>query len=191
MIRRSKRRTFWSAIRSVLRTIDRAIPIDDSWQKREAMVAKHRFGHGNQHNWQWYFNGRSGVYVSSLKHVCRWLRRCKYTHDATLFQERDFWQHPVTFETTQKGDCEDHAVWAWRKLIELGIPAELVYGKCTYVHPDDSAHVWVVFMRKERSYVLETTAKARKRMVLPVHKAKHYYSPEVSVDANLKTYVYD
>src|SRR5690348_3236184 len=46
---------------------------------------------------------------------------CEYVRDPV--HERDFWQHPKTFEQLRKGDCEDHALWAWRKLTELGISA--------------------------------------------------------------------
>jgi hypothetical protein len=45
-----------------------------------------------------------------------------------LFGEADFWQHPSTFERLRTGDCEDFAVWAWRKLIELGYDVDLVAG---------------------------------------------------------------
>lgn len=192
MTRGPIRRVLWPIVRPVLRALARALPVEDPWQKHEAKVAKHRFGQGNEHDWPWYFDGRSDVHVTSLKEVCRWLLNCKYAYDKALFQEDDFWQHPVTFETTRKGDCEDHALWAWRKLTELGIPAELVRGRCTYVtHPDSGAHAWVIFRRNDRPYVLEATAKAPKRMVLTLRKAKQYYCPEVSVDAQFKTYLYD
>ncbi len=33
------------------------------------------------------------------------------------------------FRGKRRGDCKDHALWAWRKLNELGIAAELVCGQ--------------------------------------------------------------
>ncbi len=78
------------------------------------------------------------------------------------------------------------------KLIELGIPAEFVVGRCTHFRrPDHAYHAWVVLKRDEQSYVLEATAKSPKRMVLPLRKAKPYYCPEVSVDGDFKTYVHE
>ena len=66
--------------------------------------------------------------VKSLQEICEWLVGCDYADDEAFFNEPDFWQHPVMFEQTRKGDCEDHALWAWRKLVELGFEAELVRG---------------------------------------------------------------
>src|SRR5205085_1473130 len=66
----------------------------------------------------WYFEGQSAVTVGSVDDVCEWLLECEYVHDPELFHEPDFWQHPRTFERLRKGDCEDHALWAWRKLVE-------------------------------------------------------------------------
>lgn len=192
MIRRLIKKALWPIIQPMLRHFVRSIPVDDPWKKHKSKIAKHRFGSGNIHEWQWYFEGRSDVHVDSLKGICRWLRCCKYAYDKALFQEDDFWQHPVTFESLRKGDCEDHALWAWRKLTELGIPAELVRGRFTHsTSPDNSAHAWVTFKRKNRSYVLEATAKESKKMILPLSKAKQYYCPEYSVDAEFITYVYD
>jgi len=66
--------------------------------------------------------GQSTVCVNDIAAICEWLADCEYVRDPV--HERDFWQHPKTFEQLRKGDCEDHALWAWRKLTELGIPAE-------------------------------------------------------------------
>jgi len=66
--------------------------------------------------------GQSTVCVNDIAAICEWLADCEYVRDPV--HERDFWQHPKTFEQLRKGDCEDHALWAWRKLTELGIPAD-------------------------------------------------------------------
>ena len=59
---------------------------------------------GSVHDWDWYLEGQSTVEVSSPKEIVDWLRCCKYMGDTILFHERDFWQHPVTFENMRKGD---------------------------------------------------------------------------------------
>jgi predicted transglutaminase-like cysteine proteinase len=33
-------------------------------------------------------------------------------------------EHPGAFERRRRGDCEDFALWAWRKLAEVGVDAE-------------------------------------------------------------------
>ena len=68
-------------------------------------------------------------------------------HRSSLFNEIDLWQHPSSFEELRRGDCEDFALWAWRKLAELGIDAEFFVGRILSVEePDvDRQHAWVVF----------------------------------------------
>lgn len=165
----------------------------DPWSRRARGVPPSRFSHGCRHEWAWYFDGISNVRAKSVRDVCRWLRRCKYVHDRLLFQEDDFWQHPVTFETTRKGDCEDHALWAWRKLAELEMPAELVIGKSQSGDPRHHGwHAWVIFERPDgKRYVMETTAKKdQKQMILAVNRARRIYQPAVSVDERFQTWVY-
>ena len=192
MKRRPIRRALWPVIRPIFLRLIRSIPVDDPWKKHISKIAKHRFGSGNIHEWQWYFEGSSDVHIGSLRDICRWLKKCEYVGDKELFQEDDFWQHPVTFESIRKGDCEDHALWAWRKLTELGICAELVRGRCINDSSlGDSAHAWINFKRGKRTYVLEATAKGSSKMIFPLNTAKHHYCPEYSVDAEFTTFIYD
>ena len=69
------------------------------------------------------------VPVQSIDDIVAWLQSCEYVTDLDLFHERDFWQHPGTFERLRRGDCEDFALWAWRKLAEVGIDAEFCVGR--------------------------------------------------------------
>ncbi|HXW05204.1 MAG TPA: hypothetical protein VD833_08230 [Vicinamibacterales bacterium] len=78
---------------------------------------------------RWYYEGQRTVQVGTVDDVCRWLAECQYLSDDELFNETDFWQHPRTFENLCKGDCEDHALWAWTKLVEFGHQAELFVGQ--------------------------------------------------------------
>ncbi|MCB0212129.1 MAG: transglutaminase domain-containing protein [Anaerolineae bacterium] len=144
------------------------------------------FGKGAQNDFSWYFEGQSRVAVSSIDEICAWLRACEYVHDQVLFMKHDFWQHPLTFEQIRKGDCEDHALWAWRKMKELGIPALFVVGEVQTA----GYHAWVVFVYQGRHYVLETTTKSG-TMVYPLRRAKPYYHAELGIDHTLKVYRYN
>ncbi len=174
------------------RLVAPAEPVDP-WSKRAATVHPSRFSAGCRKPWPWYFDGISNVHVRRVEDICRWLRRCKYAYDKLLFLEDDFWQHPVTFETMRKGDCEDHALWAWRKFADLGLYAELVVGVSENADPRAHGHhAWVIFERKSgKRYVMETTAKrGKKHMIMTVNEARRRYTPQVSVDTEFQTWVY-
>ena len=95
------------------------------WSRQAAHIPHHSFAKGSLNKFRWYLEGNSQVVVSSLEDVCHWLKTCQYAQDEVLFNQSDHWQHPSQFEQTRQGDCEDHALWAWRKLGELGIPPNL------------------------------------------------------------------
>src|SRR5438552_1207893 len=104
----------------------------DPWVVLEhPKIPKQLFGPGSLHPFQWYLDGISSVSVATPGDICSWLFECRYALDITLFQEADFWQHPVTFEKLRQGDCEDHSMWAWRKLRELGLEPEFFCGQAS------------------------------------------------------------
>lgn len=148
------------------------------------------FGSGCINDWPWYFEGESTVKIYKLNDIFEWLVDCEYLGDKELFMEDDFWQHPKTFERIRKGDCEDHAIWAWRKLTEIGIPAELICGK-TRAPNTKSRHAWVIYHKDDKSYLLEATSKDLNKISQPLATAKYWYQPHVAVDATFKTYFYD
>ena len=94
--------------------------VDDPWARSPAVLPTRAFGRGSVRDFRWYFERESEVPVRSIDEVCDWLLGCAYVSDRELFNESDFWQHPGTFERLRQGDCEDYALWAWRKLVELG-----------------------------------------------------------------------
>ena len=96
---------------------------EDAWEAIEHDLPLAYFGSGAVNEFDWYLQGESDVVVETLADVQAWLAECAYARDQDLFQVPDFWQHPRTFEQLRKGDCEDHALWAWRKFHELGIDA--------------------------------------------------------------------
>ena len=111
--------------------------------------------------------------------------------DSILFNEKDFWQHPVTFENLRKGDCEDHALWAWRKLKELGIPAEFVCGRSGPANAKGNhAHAWVHLELSGQPCLMETVADPQHRMTYQLDEIRRNYCPAFSVDTNLNTYRY-
>jgi hypothetical protein len=163
----------------------------DPWERTPQRIAVDRFGLGSTRRFEWYFEGDSVVEVESVEEICVWLLGCEYVGDADLFQERDFWQHPRTFEQIRKGDCEDYALWAWRKLRELGVEAELVIGR--WARPESSAdreHAWVLFRRDGEEYVLEGVARSSERMVRPLSQVRGDYTPHFGVDHRFQTFAF-
>jgi hypothetical protein len=150
----------------------------------------HVFGRGSYKPFRWYFEGESQVRVTSIDEICKWLLECEYVHDPVLFNESDFWQHPRTFEQIRRGDCEDHAIWAWRKLVELGLEAELVCGE--WKPPGDTAggHAWVRFRQNGEEFIFEAVSASRDGMVRPFADAKSEYVPHAGVDHTFQHYSY-
>ena len=102
---------------------------ESAWERLPIRVPASAFGPGSQRPFAQYFEGASGVRVQSIDDIVAWLQTCEYVTDSELFQARDFWQHPGAFEGRRRGDCEDFALWAWRKLAEIGIDAEFCVGR--------------------------------------------------------------
>ena len=171
-------------LRPLLRRLIRHVPADDSWEPHTSRFIKpHIFGPGSLRMFSWYLEGDSAVEVRSIEDVCRWLAECQYLSDPDLFNERDFWQHPRTFEHLRKGDCEDHALWAWRKLIELGHPAEFLVGQWfTGGGEAHDQHAWVVFDRNGERFLFEAVNKDQECMIRALSDARTEYSPHFSVD---------
>ncbi len=192
MLRRSLKSLTDSLSKALLRTV----PIGDLWQRYEHDVPTHLYGLGASHDFSWYLEGESTVQISSLEEMLSWLDGCTYTTDPELFREPDFWQHPCTFERIQTGDCEDFALWGWRKLIELGYETEFVAGRCRKETTDSAAnewatgHAWIHFDDNGRAMLLDAVCSRGGLVLCPKDEVKSAYLPEVSVDANLKRYVY-
>jgi hypothetical protein len=168
------------------------LPVEDAWERFEYRVPFTAFGSGSRHEFDWYFEGESAVTVSDLDQVQDWLLGCDYVRDSALFNEPDFWQHPRTFEHLRRGDCEDHALWAWRKLLELGHDADLVSGSVLRDSNvgDGGGHVWVLFRQNGEVFVFEAVAKTKERMIRPLAEVRQLYIPEFGVDRNRKRYAF-
>jgi hypothetical protein len=164
----------------------------DAWRRLPHDVPLALYGPGNlTDDFSFYLEGPSSVSVGSIREVCYWLRKCEYHCDSVLFGRSDYWQHPTGFETLRRGDCEDHALWAWRKLIELGRKAELVVGEWREGEAtDNDMHAWVVYTENDSRFLFETATKSRKKMIRPLAEASHQYWPHASIDQNLQRHLY-
>jgi hypothetical protein len=162
----------------------------DPWERLPYHLSAQTFGRGSMHPFPWYFEGESHVAVTCVDDVCDWLLACEYVPDPDLFHETDFWQHPLTFEQMRKGDCEDYALWAWRKLVELGVEAELVAG--VWHPPNDVAggHVWVRYRHDGTEFILESVGRTRDTMVRTFDSAKPEYIPHAGVDHRFQLFAY-
>ena len=167
----------------------RIIPKRDPWTRVARGVPLTLYGAGSQRDFGWYLEGESSVRIGSIAEIQDWLLACEYVDDRELFNEQDFWQHPRTFEHLRRGDCEDHALWAWRKLVELGVDAELVSGR-QLSDEDRTGHVWVMFTHGGETLLFETVAKRRELMLRPVSAVRELYRPEVSVDGKRQRFAY-
>ena len=117
-----------------------------------------RLGAGAVRPFQWYLEGPSEVAPATLDELLEWLMACEYVHDSVLFQVEDYWQHPRTFEQLRKGDCEDHALWAWRKLAEI-CQKYLRKGSQIYVEGKLQTRSWDDKESGQKRYMTEIKAR--------------------------------
>jgi hypothetical protein len=161
--------------------------VADPWEPASTfLINPHRFGPGSRKPFSWYFEGESAVVVGDIAAICEWLAGCQYTRDADLFRDPDYWQHPLTFEQLRKGDCEDHALWAWRKMVELGAKAHFYVGQWRQDPEHTGFHAWVVFEKDGRPFLLDPVFKDVAKIVRPLDEARVEYVPHFSVDASFK-----
>ena len=181
-------------LRPLYRWVLRVTPPLDPWERVAFRPPVARFAAGSRQQFDWYLRGESTVSVASIDQIVDWLLDCEYASDDSLFNKPDHWQHPTTFERLRRGDCEDHALWAWRKLLELGVDAEFVVGRQLYDDPEipatKGAHAWVLFKSGGETFLLEAVATSRSRMVRPLVAVASEYRPEYGVGRDLKTFAF-
>lgn len=162
---------------------------ESAWDRVTMRVPAKAFGPGSELPFAAYFQGESSVRVQSMDDIIAWLQTCEYAADVELFHKRDHWQHPGTFEQSRRGDCEDFALWAWRKLAEVGIDAEFYVGRviCEDQPEADFQHAWVVYHVDGTAFLFEPAARTRSAMVRPLEDAMATYVPHFAVNHRFET----
>lgn len=160
------------------------------WKSKHQNLPLKFYGGGASRNFEYYFSGQSRVRVGSVRDIVEWLLGCEYVSDPEQFGKRDHWQHPVDFEKTRRGDCEDFALWAWRKLVELGHDAEFMVGK--WLHDGRvGTHAWVFLRHEGEQFVFESTGRSPERIIKLHDDEMDNYIPFASVDSQLRKKVYN
>lgn len=151
----------------------------DPWVRLPYAPPLPAFGPGARHEFPHYLQGDSRVVARSPAEVARWLLGCRYAADRELLDEHDHWQHPCTFELVRSGDCEDYALWAWRKLVEARYDAEFVVGVHHRADGYIGRHAWVVYREEGREFVLDGVLRSEAMIVRPREHAVAEYVPQV------------
>lgn len=184
------RRALAFILRPVFRLYVRRFPVGDPWERLDSVPRLALYGAGARHDFAHYLAGASAVDVASVEEIQAWLLGCRYESDEALFNEPDFWQHPATFERLRAGDCEDFAVWAWRKLLGLGIDADLVTGHLLKEGRLAGRHAWVVYRVGGAEFLVEPVARSRQHMIVPLALARAGYLPQFGVDRAARRFAY-
>jgi transglutaminase-like cysteine proteinase BTLCP len=172
-----------------MRLAARLVGRESAWERVAMRIPESAFGPGSHQPFAEYFKGQSSVRVGSIDDIVAWLQTCEYVTDQELFHERDVWQHPGIFETLRRGDCEDFALWTWRKLAELGIDAEFCVGRviCDDRPEIDRQHAWVVYRVNGTAFLFEAAARTPSRMIRPLADAMGEYVPYFAVNHRFET----
>lgn len=127
---------------------------------------------------------------ATLRPLARWeevrdfLTGCLYAKDDVEHARRDVWLHPEDFERSLKGDCEDHALWAFVQLVRLKWDVRFTVGIW-----DGVGHAWLTVYREAKIFLLEATEKRGERILFEA-TSRAPYEPVWSVDARLRFYVH-
>jgi predicted transglutaminase-like cysteine proteinase len=177
------------ALSPVIRLAARLIGRESAWDRLAMPVPSAAFGPGSERPFAQYFEGESRVRVASIDDIAAWLQTCEYVSDLELFHQRDVWQHPSVFEDLKRGDCEDFALWAWRKLGELGIDAELCVGRVVArARPDvNYQHAWVVYRTGDTEFLFEPAAPTESAMIRRLAEVMDDYVPHFAVNHRFET----
>ena len=168
----------------------RRLARSDPWQRLPYAPPLSAFGPGLQHDFDEYLAGDSRVVAGTPTLVAQWLLECRYAEDALLLDEHDHWQHPCTFEVVRSGDCEDYALWAWRKLVDAAYEAEFVVGMHHRADGFVGRHAWVVFRDGANEYVLDGVQRSLATMVRDRRAVATEYVPQVGVTSGGRRFVF-
>ena len=166
----------------------RFAPYVSAWERINAPIPGVAMGWPDDDAINRYLAGPSTVPVADLDDIRTWLQSCAYerTHE---FRAQAAWESlPFVFEYVKRGDCMDHALWAWRKLRELGIDADFVVG---WTGPPGVGHrhAWVILGQGSDRLLFETVEKVRPRMLRPLSD-RETYIPEFGVDRHGRRFAF-
>lgn len=184
------RRIVGFMLRPLWGALIRLMPDGDPWERVNIAPRLDMYGSGARLEFSRYLQGSSRVTVASIDDVQDWLLGCRYERDEALFAEPDFWQHPTTFEHLRAGDCEDFALWTWRKLIELEVDADFITGYSLTGGELAGRHAWVVFREGGSEFLFEPVARDKARMIRPLAEVRHEYLPEFGADRTARRFAF-
>lgn len=133
-----------------------------------------------------YFYGELTKATADLDQLTSWLASCAWKSQDP---HRHEWLHPPAFEEQRRGNEKDHALWAWRALVERGFEAQLVSGR-QFTHLFGwRDHTWVSFYDGSRQlYFLDASLKGTDSLIVPERIARKRLVPHVDVDRRQKTF---
>jgi hypothetical protein len=168
----------------------RAAMIGDPWRRLDLVPPLAAYGPGAIDDFTEYLRRRSRVVARTPEEIAGWLLACRYADDPVFLGEADFWQHPCAFEVVRCGDCEDFALWAWRKLVEASYDAEFVVGVRRRVDGISGRHAWVTYRDPAGEFVFDGVERTSETMIRPVSLARGEYEPQVGVGPDGQRFVY-
>jgi hypothetical protein len=143
------------------RLLLRLAPAYGRWERVAVRGRPQHYGAARARDLADYLRGPTTVDLSSVAEVEQWLRGCQFERDP--MRGDDWSAHPFAFEYLRRGNCLDHALWAWRKLVDLGADAELVIGWQGGLHEavrgGSARHAWVIVRNTAGDLLMEPAAK--------------------------------
>ncbi|MFN8580577.1 MAG: hypothetical protein U0163_06295 [Gemmatimonadaceae bacterium] len=161
----------------------------DPWRRLPLEPPLSAFGPGAD-SFRQYLTGTSRVPVEWPEDIAGFLRGCQYVSDPDLHGEVDAWLHPLTLELVRAGDCEDFALWAWRKFIELDFAAHFVVGMRRRADGQMARHAWVVYPQGPDDMLFDAVESSVDRIMRPLDDARDEYLPQVGVTPVAMRYAY-
>jgi hypothetical protein len=189
-----------TAVRRALRWIGRVVDREgarraklaarDPWERLDLVPPPEAYGPGATSDFTEYLARDSRIWAPTPAEVATWLLSCAYAEDDVLLGEADLWLHPCTFELVRSGDCEDFALWAWRKLLETGHDAEFVVGLRRRSDGVVGRHAWTLFRERGAEFLLDGVERSPRRIIRPVADVRDDYEPQVGVGADGRRFVF-
>jgi hypothetical protein len=162
----------------------------DPWLRLPYAPPLRAYGPGAADEFHRYLEGPSRVVAQTPEAVATWLLGCRYAADHHLLDEHDHWLHPCTFELVRSGDCEDFALWAWRKLVQAAVDAEFVVGVNHRPDGHVGRHAWVVFRDAGDEYVFDGVQRTLELIIRPRAETGEEYVPQVGVEGSGRRFVF-